>query len=364
MKKLFTLLSLVIIFTSFAYVSEYTVNAKVKGIGGKVYLAKVVNDQLSKIDSTIIEDGKFLFRGSVTKPELYFLLFENNKKAQIQFIVENSDIKITADLGSKNAPVVKGSSQHDILNNFDEVMKAFKERSKNMQQDYGVAKQANDETKMEVIVNDYNAMEKEKKHATKNYIKKHKSSFAAAVIVSKQRLNEVEDIDNILSVLDIKLLKLDILKGIKEKANKLKKVALEKTAPDFTLNDTEGKAVNLSSLYGKGYILIDFWASWCGPCRAENPHVVEAYNEFKDRGFEIVGVSLDRANVDGWKKAIADDKLTWIQLIDWTNGKAAVADMYAVTGIPMNFLLNKKGKIIAKGLRGKALKEKLGELIK
>ena len=133
-------------------------------------------------------------------------------------------------------------------------------------------------------------------------------------------------------------------------------------APDFTQEDTSGKAVSLASFRG-GYVLIDFWASWCGPCRMENPTVVRAYNKFRDKGFRIIGVSLDRpGDKDKWMAAIHKDGLFWTQLSDLKFWDNAVAKAYAVNSIPQNFLVGPDGMIVAKGLRGEALVRKLEEL--
>ena len=129
------------------------------------------------------------------------------------------------------------------------------------------------------------------------------------------------------------------------------------------MNDTEGNPVTLSSLYGKGYLLVDFWASWCGPCRGENPNVVAAYNKYHAKGFEILGVSYDD-NKDKWLKAIEEDKLPWIHVSDLKGWGNMTAKLYSISGIPANVLLDKEGKIIAKNLRGAALEEKLAELLK
>jgi peroxiredoxin len=151
---------------------------------------------------------------------------------------------------------------------------------------------------------------------------------------------------------------------LKDRVAKLKLVAIGQIAPDFTMTDTAGNPIKLSDIYSKNkYTLIDFWASWCGPCRRENPNVVAVFNDYKAKGFGVFGVSLDSDKAK-WEKAIADDKLTWTHVSDLKKWKNEAAALYSVNSIPANLLVDKTGKIIGRNLREEKLREKIVELLK
>ncbi len=206
----------------------------------------------------------------------------------------------------------------------------------------------------------------EKKKEQAVFIKKHPDYFMSLVALNEvigPLPTDVPSLQKLFKQLDKSLQQ--TATGIKTKANldKFDAVSIGRIAPLFSSTDTAGLTVNLADYRGK-YVLIDFWASWCGPCREENPIVVKAYQKYKDKKFEILSVSLDQAGKhDAWLKAIHDDQLTWQHVSDLKYWDNAVAKLYMVRSIPQNFLLDPKGRVIAANLRGHELDKKLAEFI-
>jgi peroxiredoxin len=198
------------------------------------------------------------------------------------------------------------------------------------------------------------------------FISTHPDSYVSLyTLFSYMSLLDPQVLETTFNGLSERLRNMEDVKGITRYIAISKRTAIGQPAINFTQNNTEGIPVSLSSLKGK-YVLIDFWASWCGPCRKESPHLVKAYNKFKSRNFEIIAISLDD-NKEKWLKAIKDDGLSWIHVSDLKQSKNAVGNAvgmeYGIRHIPTNLLLNPNGIIIAKNLRGEALEKKLDEIL-
>ncbi len=205
-------------------------------------------------------------------------------------------------------------------------------------------------------------LRQQRRKLTVGYIAGHpKSPVSVSLLADMAVMGEYKTLDSLYKLLDPVAQKTAPGGRVGKRIATLKKSAVGEPFIDFTLPDTEGNDVKFSQFKGK-YVLLDFWASWCGPCRAENPNVLKAFNAYKDKNFTVVGVSLDDDGTK-WKKAIAEDGMPWIQLSDLKGFRNVVAQEYGIQAIPSTFLVSPEGVIVAKDLRGQALQNKLAELL-
>ncbi len=364
MKNLFLV---VIIATFFAACqqSSFNINGTIEGVTeGKAILKKIVDGNPEALDTSEIVSGKFTFTGSVEEPELY-LIFVEKVNSPIVFFGENSNITIEASPEKMQEAIITGSPITDIYNNFIKEIPG-KDRLNEINTEFQRARANGSKEEMNALRSEVNELMEEQKAYYLDFIKNNTTNVVGAqMALQASREFNADEFRELVNQFEANLGESKYVANLKkvlepiEKAEEAEKAtAVGAVAPDFTLESVNGKNITLSSLRGK-YLLVDFWASWCKPCRAENPNVVKAYQEFSSKGFTVLSVSLDKDSAK-WKKAIVDDNLTWTQVID---GKGDIASTYGVTGIPFTLLLDKEGKIIAKNLRGVALEEKLRELL-
>jgi len=351
--------------------------SKVKDPIAKVYL-NYYADGKSTMDSAEVKDGKFSFTGKVTDPVMGSLrakyqeapgaksikAISYNRDIK-QVFLENSKIKIASVDSFANA-TIKGSKSHAAYVSWTDLTKEETAQSAALNKEYSEYYKKKDQAGMDKIDAAFDKLTEQKNIKNKQYLKENPSSPIAMFVLKQYAGYDInaDDVEPMFLALPEQLRASPAGKEMTEKLETAKKTGVGKMAMDFTQNDTLGNPVSLSSFRGK-YVLIDFWASWCGPCRQENPNVVKAFNAYNSKGFTVLGVSLDQPTAkDKWMKAIHDDKLTWTQVSDLKYWKNDVAVQYGIQAIPQNFLIDPQGKIVGKNLRGEALNKKLAEIFK
>lgn len=364
MKSLFSIILLVLVMAACQSNStKYKVSGSIAGLdSGVVYLVKVQAGQPLVVDTAKVADGAFSFEGKAGMPELCYLRI-NERDYFAPFFLENADIHVESYKDSLRATKVSGSETTDIFNIYVDEVTNLNKKIREYQKQYSQAATAGNQEEMDRIKIDIEAASDNMEVYAKNFVREHSNSVVGPFIALSQLAGRLEyaDMKELVDGFAPELAQSEYVVQLTKILDEAAKTALGAEAPDFTMNDPEGNPFTLSSLRGK-YVLIDFWASWCGPCRKENPNIVAAYNKYKDKGFDILGVSLDRDKA-AWLRAIQDDHLDWHQVSDLKYWQNEVARLYGVNTIPHSILLDPDGKIIANNLRGNELDEKLAELL-
>jgi peroxiredoxin len=340
----------------------YKIDVTLTGAEGVLLLEQRDGNRFVVKDSATIVDGKAVLKGSVEIPEMYFLSVEGLNQRGLIF-VENVKMTVTGNVDSLRFLTIKGSPVNDEYLSIKTELDADSERGMARYQEYQLAAQQGNPDAAK-IMEEVRAIFDQQEAKMVTFIQNNPKSWVNPVLLEQvQQGREPDELEQLIAGLDPVIQEVASVKAIMERVNKLKNVAVGKTAPDFEQNDPEGVPMKLSDVYAKNaYTLIDFWAAWCGPCRMENPNIVAVYNDYKDKGFGVFGVSLDRSRED-WLKAIEDDKLAWPHVSDlkyWQNEAAA---LYSVNSIPASFLVDREGRIVAKNLREQALRDKIAELL-
>lgn len=327
---------------------------------GLIILSQFTDSRPKVLDTLeVSSSGEFSYDLEVDTPTFYELNLFGEKAVRLALYKE--DVELKYDFSNPASLAIEGSQDTKEMLKIEQLMEAYQLDVNKLNEAYYEAMSKNDSEAIKKIQADAMTLEANQSQRVKEMIESMGDSFAplAAVGLLNPK-NDFPFIDEVVSKLNTNYPGTVAILQMKQQLDEMRALSVGQPAPEIELPSPEGVMVKLSDLRGK-YVLIDFWAAWCKPCRQENPNVVRLYNQYKDKGFEVFGVSLDRTKED-WVKAIADDQLTWTQVSDLKYFNSAAAELYQIQAIPATYMIDPDGKIIAKDLRGPSLENKLAEL--
>lgn len=337
----------------------YQISGNISDDIEQVFLEQRIDGKFVKVDSASVLNGTFEMTGHVPFTDVYYL--SNGTKSRTLLFLENDEYYVSGDSVSLRDATIDGGTVQNAYNTFDEGQKKLYAKLVSM---YNTIPNLETQGEKDAVSAEVDSLYDIHTNNQAEYVENNPNSPVAVYLLSRIQYGmNAEELSAKVAKLDSTLAPMETYKWLTKRVEILKQVAVGMPAPNFEQADVDGNMIQFSDIYSKNkYTLVDFWASWCGPCRQENPNVVAAYKKFHSKGFAVLGVSLDN-NKERWIKAIEDDGLSWKHVSDLSGWKNAAAALYGVNSIPANFLVDQEGTIVAAGLREAKLHEKLDELL-
>ncbi|WP_246296572.1 TlpA disulfide reductase family protein [Winogradskyella vidalii] len=360
--------------------TDYIINGTAKDVynGIRVHLISVnSNGQERNVDTQMVVNERFTFEGEVESPSFYKISLDNTA-GKLPLMLENSEINIAIDKTNITNSKITGSQSQEDYENYHSGLQKIENEMTPIKADMRTAIRRANRIKQDSLSKVIKVIENKKIKYTTDFIEDNEDAFFSLYLIKKELNNPKLDVEKFVHAYNNLSSRVKTSKdglGTRVKIESLYRVyqnnanlEIGQIAPNFEAPTPDGKMVALDDLKGK-VTIIDFWAAWCGPCRRENPNVVRIYNKFHSQGLEIVGVSLDGSRTQKdpkqtWLDAIEADQLAWTHVSNLQHFNEPVAKLYNITAIPATYILDKKGRIAAKNLRGNALERKIEELLK
>jgi len=353
-------------FISCSNQAGYSLKVDIKDLpdGSKVFLKYIdASNSPITVDSTFTSNGLANFKGSQNFPAMHYLFFEN-ANGNIPVIIENASIEVAAQKDSLNAAKLSGSDQNTWFSEFVTTSQGFSERANGIATDLQNARANGKEAFIESLREEYLELQEEAKSYEISFAAEHPGSLITVLLIERMFASKaVEElkIKELIEAITPEIKESDAGKKLMTLWEANLSTAIGSNAIDFSGPNPNGEIISLSNLKGK-VTIIDFWAAWCKPCRAENPNVVAVYNQYHDKGLEIISISLDKKKED-WIAAIAADQMDWHHISSLAYFSDPIAKQYNINAIPATFILDENGTIVAKDLRGPALGAQIAKML-